>query len=67
VRYDLDITMRDMRATLRRWVGRFRWAYLPVLLTYLCYGASVVTGIALLYFEKNTLGLTPAQAAGIAF
>jgi hypothetical protein len=40
--------MRDMRATLRRWVGEFRWAYLPVLLTYLCYGASVVTGIALL-------------------
>jgi hypothetical protein len=54
-------------ATFRRWVGGFRWAYLPVLLTYLCYGASVATGIALLYFEKNTLGLTPAQAAGSAF
>jgi hypothetical protein len=59
--------MRDLMATFRRWVGGFRWAYLPVLLTYLCYGASVATGIALLYFEKNTLGLTPAQAAGSAF
>jgi hypothetical protein len=53
-------------ATFRRWLGGFRWAYLPVLLRYLCYGASVITGIALHYFEKNTLGLIPAQAAGIA-
>jgi BT1 family len=59
--------MTHVGATLRRWVGGFRLAYLPVLLTYLCYGASIVTGIALLYFEKDTLGLTPAQAAGIAF
>ena len=48
-------------------MGGFRRAYLPVLLTYLCYGASVVTSIALLYFEKDTLRLTPAEAAGIAF
>jgi len=27
----------------------------------------MVTSIALLYFEKDTLGLTPAEAAGIAF
>jgi len=59
--------MTHVGATLRRWVGGFRLAYLPVLLTYLCYGASIVTGIALLYFEKDTLGLTPAQAAAIAF
>jgi MFS family permease len=52
---------------LRRWFGGFRLAYLPVLLTYVCYGASAVTGVALLYFEKETLGLTPAEAAGIAF
>src|SRR5207253_1663279 len=37
------------------------------LLTYLCFGASMVTSIALLYFEKDTLGLTPGEAAGIAF
>jgi len=54
-------------AALRRWFGGFRPAYLPVLLTYLCFGASMVTSIALLYFEKDTLGLTPAEAAGIAF
>jgi len=52
---------------LRRWFGGFRPAYLPVLLTYLCFGASMVTSIAVLYFEKDTLGLTPAEAAGIAF
>lgn len=51
----------------RRWLGGFRLAYLPVLLAYFCYGASTVTAIALLYFEKDVLGLTPAQAAEIAF
>jgi len=54
-------------AAFRRWFGGFRVAYLPVLLTYLCFGASMVTSIALLYFEKDTLGLTPSEAAGIAF
>jgi MFS family permease len=52
---------------LRRWLGSFRIAYLPVLLAYFCYGASSVTAIALLYFEKDVLGLTPADAAEIAF
>lgn len=50
-----------------RWFGGFRIGYLPVLLTYFCYGASSVTAIALLYFEKDLLGLTPAEAAEIAF
>jgi hypothetical protein len=59
--------MTHVGATLRGWLGGFRRAYLPVLLTYLCYEASVVSGIALLYFEKDTLRLTPAEAAGIAF
>jgi hypothetical protein len=52
---------------LRRWFGSFRLAYLPVLVTYLCFGASAMTGIALLYFDKEILALTPAEAAGIAF
>lgn len=52
---------------LRRWLGGFRIGYLPVLITYFCYGASAVTSVALLYFEKDLLGLTPAEAAGIAF
>ncbi|HEV8473058.1 MAG TPA: hypothetical protein VGR82_09805, partial [Methylomirabilota bacterium] len=56
-----------MSALLRRRLGGFRLAYLPVLVTYLCYGASSVTAVGLLYFEKETLGLTPAEAAGIAF
>ncbi len=48
-------------------LGSFRLAYLPVLVTYFAYGASAVTGIGLLYFEKDALALTPAEAAGIAF
>jgi hypothetical protein len=52
---------------LRGWLGGFRQAYLPVLVTYFCYGASSVTVVALLFFEKDTLKLSPAEAAGIAF
>ena len=52
---------------LKTWLGGFRVAYLPILVTYFCYGASSVTAVALLYFEKDTLKLTPAAAAGIAF
>ncbi|HEU4439530.1 MAG TPA: MFS transporter [Methylomirabilota bacterium] len=48
-------------------LGTMRLAYLPVLVAYFCYGASGVTGIALLYFQKDALGITPAEAAGIAF
>src|SRR5712664_2035954 len=59
--------MKVVGAAFRRCFGGFRVAYLPVLLTYLCFGASLVTSIALLYFEKDTLGLTPGEAAGIAF
>src|SRR5438552_19109816 len=63
----LGSRMKVVGAAFRRWFGGFRVAYLPVLLTYLCFGASMVTSIALLYFEKDTLGLTPGEAAGIAF
>ena len=51
----------------RSLLGGVRLAYLPVLVTYFCYGASGITAIALLYFQKDALGLTPAEAAGIAF
>ncbi len=52
---------------VRRLLGSMRLAYLPVLVTYFCYGASGITSIALLYFQKDALGITPAEAAGIAF
>jgi BT1 family protein len=42
-------------------------AYLPVLVTYFAYGASGITSLAALYFQKDTLGITPAEAAAIAF
>jgi uncharacterized membrane protein YiaA len=51
----------------RRILGGFRLAYLPVLLTYFCYGASAITGVALVFFEKDTLRLTPAEVAGVGF
>ena len=35
-------------AVLRALFGSVRLAYLPVLVTYFCYGASGITGIALL-------------------
>jgi len=54
-------------ATIRAVLGRVRLAYAPVLITYFAYGASAVTAIALLYLQKDTLGLTPAEVAEIAF
>jgi len=54
-------------AVLRRVLGGFRLAYLPVLVTYFAYGASAITGVALLYFQKDTLALTPAEAAHVGF
>src|SRR5262245_25506648 len=52
---------------LARLFGTVRAAYLPILVTYFAYGASGITAIALLYFEKDTLGLTPAEVASIGF
>jgi len=50
-----------------RLLGRLRVAYVPVLFTYFCYGASAITSVALVFFEKDSLGLTPAEVAGISF
>jgi len=44
-----------------------RLAHLPVLVPYFCYGASAITAVAQIFFEKNALKLTPAEAAGILF
>jgi hypothetical protein len=53
---------------LVRWlVQNVRAAYLPVLLTYFAYGASGVTSIAMTFFQKDALGLQPADAARIGF
>src|SRR5262245_52426350 len=54
-------------AFVRSILGSMRLAYLPVLVTYFCYGASGITSIALLYFQKDALAITPAEAAAIAF
>jgi MFS family permease len=65
-----DTRTRELAPPARpwtRWLGGFRRSYLPILTAYFCYGASTVTSIALLYFEKDVLGLTPAEAAQVAF
>jgi hypothetical protein len=54
-------------AWLHRIFGTVRLAYVPVLVPYFCYGASAITAIALLFFQKSALGITPADAAAIAF
>jgi hypothetical protein len=58
---------RGLRARLAGLAGGFRIAYLPILITYFAYGASGVTGIALLYFQKDMLRLAPADVAAIGF
>ena len=50
-----------------RFLGGLRLAWVPILLTYFCYGASAVTGVAELFFQKDTIKLTPVEAATIAF
>lgn len=52
---------------LRKLFGDFKPRYLPVLLTYFCYGASALTGVAMVFFQKDTLGLTPADVAEVGF
>ncbi|HKZ06899.1 MAG TPA: hypothetical protein VJU81_15660, partial [Methylomirabilota bacterium] len=50
-----------------RILGQIRLAYLPILATYFAWGASGITAVAALYFQKDTLRLTPADAAAIGF
>jgi hypothetical protein len=45
----------------------FRAAWTPVLVTYFCYGASAVTQVADVFFQKEALQLLPAEVAAIAF
>jgi MFS family permease len=52
---------------VREILGTLRLEYLPVLVTYFAYGASAVTSVSLLYFQKDVIGLTPAQVASVAF
>lgn len=62
------VAVKGARADLlRRIFGNVRAAYVPVLVAYFAYGASTITGIATLFFSKDTLGITPAEAAAIGF
>lgn len=48
-------------------LGGLRLAWTPILVTYFCYGASAVTGVAELFFQKDVLHLAPAEVAVITF
>jgi MFS family permease len=61
------VTADAPTGVVQRLLGPIRPAYLPVLLTYFAWGASGITGVATLFFQKEALGLTPAEAAKIAF
>lgn len=52
---------------VRALIGSVRPAWAPILTTYFCYGASTATAVADVYFQKEALGLQPAEAAAIAF
>lgn len=52
---------------LKKLFGGFKPAWTTVLLVYFCYGASSITGISELYFQKETLKLAPAEVATIGF
>ncbi len=60
-------TAASVGSRLRKLIGGFRAAYLPILVTYFTFGATAITGIATLYFQKDVLKLTPADVAEIGF
>jgi BT1 family len=51
----------------RKLLGGLRPAWAPILITYFCYGASAVTVVAELFFQKDVLRLAPAEVAAVAF
>jgi MFS family permease len=54
-------------AFVQKLFGDFKLRYVPILITYFCYGASAITSVALVFFEKDALRLTPAEVAEIGF
>lgn len=52
---------------LRKFIGGFRREWTTVLLVYFCYGASTITGIAEVFFQKETLKLSPVEVTAISF
>jgi len=52
---------------MRTALGGIRLAYLPVLATYFAYGASTITGVALVFLQKEELKLSPADVADVGF
>lgn len=52
---------------LRKFIGGFRREWTTVLLVYFCFGASSITGIAEVFFQKETLKLSPVEVTTIGF
>lgn len=51
----------------RKLFGGLRLTWTPILATYFCYGASAVTGVAEIFFQKDVLRLSPAEVAAVTF
>lgn len=47
-------------------IKAMRWRYFPLMMIYFSYGASTFSGIAVTFWVKDALSLTPAQLAAIA-
>lgn len=52
---------------LSKFIGGFRREWTTVLLVYFCFGASSITGIAEVFFQKETLQLSPFEVSSIGF
>lgn len=50
-----------------KFLGGYRREWTTVLLVYFCFGASSITGIAEVFFQKETLQLSPVEVSSIGF
>lgn len=52
---------------LHKFIGGFRREWTTILVVYFCFGASAITGIAEVFFQKETLQLSPVEVTTIGF
>lgn len=52
---------------LGKLLGGFRPSWTTVLVVYFCYGASAITGVAEVFFQKEVLKLSPVEVAHVGF
>jgi MFS family permease len=52
---------------LQKLLDGFRPAWTTILLVYFCYGANAITGVATVFFQKETIQLSPVEVAAMGF